>query len=103
MRRRWRWVLGAVGVAVVVVVGVMLHGMRARANVGAGYVAHQICSCVFVSERSHAACRDDLLPVMAPVESEIVDEPGRHGVRAGVTGLASRVAWHRPELGCMLD
>lgn len=103
MKSRWKQILLLVGVVLIVVAAVVVRDLRAQANIGAGYVAHQVCSCVFVSERSHAACRGDLLPVMARVRSEILEEKTRRGVRAGVLALASRTAWHRPGLGCMLD
>ena len=44
-----------------------LHGgsLRIQSEVGAGYVAKELCSCIFVGGRDPASCRPDIPPAMA--------------------------------------
>jgi len=72
--------------------------VRAMAAVGAGYVAKEVCSCVFVAGRSAASCRADVPESMDRVEAELLPD----GVRAFVTGFAERVARNEPGFGCTL-
>ncbi len=70
-----------------------------QADVGAGFVAKLMCSCIFVAGRDAAACRLDLRPDLAPVRFEALAD----GVQAWVPLLASRTASHREGTGCTLD
>jgi hypothetical protein len=91
---------------VALVISVLLLGaagfyyarFRAMAGVGAGYVAKEVCSCVFVGGRSIDSCRPDVPESMDRVQAELLPD----GVRAFVTGLASRVARFEPGFGCTL-
>jgi hypothetical protein len=69
-------------------------------NIGAGYIAKQMCSCVFVGERDFAACRVDMPPDMVNVHAELLAEG--NGVRAWVRGVVSREARYTPGTGCTL-
>jgi len=77
--------------------------VRRMALPGAGYVAHQLCSCVHVAGRALDACRADLIAAVASVRSEPIEQDGRPGVRAWVPIYAERVALYRPEIGCGLE
>ena len=77
--------------------------VRHMALPGAGYVAHQLCSCVHVAGRDLDACRADLIAAVASVRSEPIERGGRPGVRAWVPIYAERVALYRPEIGCSLE
>ena len=81
------------------VVGALVYE-RARdlSTIGAGYVAKELCSCVFVGERSLASCRPDIPETMERVEAEL----GADRVRAFVPYLAERIARHEPPFGCVL-
>lgn len=93
-----------VSAALLIVGGALFYrSVQPQALIGAGYVAHQVCSCVFVAERSYAACLPDLLPSMDRIESEIVEQEGRRGVHARVSGFADRIAIYTPGLGCALE
>jgi len=70
-----------------------------QADIGAGFVAKQVCSCVFVGGRDETACRLDLRPDLAPVRSEQLAD----GVHAWVPLLASRTAHVHEGTGCTLD
>jgi len=70
-----------------------------QADIGAGFVAKQVCSCIFVSGRDEQACRFDLGPELAPVRSERLAD----GVHAWVPLLASRSARYREGTGCTLE
>jgi hypothetical protein len=76
---------------------------RSQASIGAGYVAHQMCSCVFVAGRSYESCRPDMLPVMDRIRSEIIERDGLEGVRGWIPLFADRTAIRTPGLGCSLD
>jgi len=100
MRRLMRWVL----VGVLVVVGVAGVGFARRVHrlsiIGAGYIAKQMCSCVFVAERDFASCRADMPPDMVRVRAEVL--AGARGVHAWVPGIAERTAKYRTDTGCTL-
>lgn len=72
--------------------------LRGMAAIGAGYVAKEVCSCVFVGGRSFDSCRPDVPESMDRVQAELLPD----GVHAFVTGLASRVARFEPGFGCTL-
>ena len=93
-----RWYAIA-GFWLLLVVGALVYE-RARdlSTIGAGYVAKELCSCVFVGERSLASCRPDIPETMERVEAEL----GADRVRAFVPYLAERIARHEPPFGCVL-
>jgi len=99
---RGRWIAGGALVLVVGVAAVALPRLRSMASVGAGYVAKQACSCLFVAERSEARCRADLRPDIAERVGFALTPDGT-GVRARASFLASRVARHHPGRGCTLQ
>ncbi len=78
-----------------------LTNLRAMTDVGAGFVAKQMCSCMFIGQRSFASCRPDMLESMDPIEAEVL--PGGDGVRAWVPLLAERIARHEAPFGCTLE
>ena len=100
--RRWSLRI-ALGLAAVVLVATIVYGPTAHRalNVGSGYVAKQMCSCLFVAERDFDSCRPDLPVDMDRIVAEPL--PGRDGVRASFLGLVERVALHRPGMGCALQ
>ena len=93
-----RWVLMAVFWVVLVGGALAYEWARDQAGVGAGYVAKELCSCVFVGERELASCRSDIPPAMERVEAEL----GADRVRAFVPGLGERIARFEPPFGCVL-
>jgi len=95
VKRRLWVVLAAL---VVVGAGFAYQHVRGMASVGAGYVAKEACSCVFVGRRSLESCLRDVPETMERVRSELLPD----GVRAYVTGFAERVARHEPGFGCTL-
>jgi hypothetical protein len=90
----------AVALCGVLLVGALFAYRRARdmAAIGAGYVAEEMCSCLFVAGRSPASCRPDMPESMDRIGVELLPD----GVRAYVTGLAERVARNEPGFGCTL-
>ena len=95
MRRRVALVVALVAL---VVGGFFLVRLRAMASVGAGYVAKEVCSCVFVGGRSFDSCRPDVPASMDRVRAELLPD----GVRGFVPALAERVARYEPGFGCTL-
>jgi hypothetical protein len=93
-----RWVLIAVFWVLLVGGALVYEWGRDRAAVGAGYVAKELCSCVFVGERSLASCRPDIPPSMDRVEVEL----GPERVRAFVPRFGERIARFEPPFGCVL-
>jgi hypothetical protein len=93
-----RWVLIAVFWVLLVAAALVYEWGRDRAAVGAGYVAKELCSCVFVGERELASCRDDIPLTMERVQAEL----GADRVRAFVPGLGERIARYEPPYGCVL-
>ena len=101
---RWLKRIALAVVALVLIGGIWLRvRFHAQADVGAGYMAKLICSCVFVGGRAPEACRSDLPPEMSPVRFAM-----RQGEPPGVLAwvpplLASRSASFHPGSGCTLD
>ena len=93
-----RWIAIAVFWVLLVAGALAWEWMRDRATVGAGYVAKEVCSCVFVGGRSLESCRPDVPAAMDRVEVEL----GEDRVRASVTGLVERIARYEPPFGCVL-
>lgn len=104
MLRVIKWAAVALGVVLLVVGGIYLPGIRALASTGAGFVAKQMCSCIFVSERSFDSCRPDMMESMDRIRAESVSGAGGTGVRAWVPGLfVERFASFESDYGCTLD
>jgi hypothetical protein len=93
---RW-YAIAAFWLVLVVAVFVWEH-LREQAAVGNGYVAKEVCSCVFVGGRGFEACRADVPASMERVRAEL----GADRVRAFVPGLGERIARHEPPFGCVL-
>jgi hypothetical protein len=72
--------------------------LRDQTDVGAGYVAKELCSCIFVGERAPASCRPDIPAAMDAIEAEV----GADRVRAFVPYLGERIARFEPPFGCVL-
>jgi len=93
---RWKAIAGF---WVLLVVGALVwESLRDRSSIGAGYVAKEVCSCVFVGGRDLASCRADVPATMDRVQVEL----GSDRVRAFVPALAERIARHEPPFGCVL-
>jgi hypothetical protein len=93
-----RWYAIALFWLLLVVGALVYERARDLSTIGAGYVAKELCSCVFVGERSLASCRPDIPETMERVEAEL----GADRVRAFVPYLAERIARHEPPFGCVL-
>jgi hypothetical protein len=72
-----------------------------RAELGAGYIAHVVCSCRYVGNRDMASCRTDFEPGTEIVS--VNDDPAARTVTASVPLFAKRTARFDPEYGCTLD
>ena len=93
-----RWYAIAIFWVLLVAGALVFERARDLSTIGAGYVAKELCSCVFVGERSLASCRPDIPETMKRVEAEL----GADRVRAFVPYLAERIARHEPPFGCVL-
>jgi hypothetical protein len=101
-RRWWLWVpilLLVLAIAAWAAIKVTTPGKRAE--LGAGYVAHVVCSCRYVGNRDLASCRTDMEPGTEIVTIE--DDEAKRAVTASVALLARRTATYDPEYGCALD
>ena len=98
---RWRWVVLAAGT--LLVIGGSYVGWRTAlaADVGAAAIAKVECSCVFVEERTLAACRADDPPGFEGVQA-VVDEATKT-VTGSVFGLIRRRASLQEGYGCVLE
>src|SRR5262245_16375051 len=102
MRPAWgklvRYAAGVVALFVAWIAFARVH-WGAQADVGAAFLAKQVCSCHFVGGRDPAACRRDMGPEFDPLRWEVRGDT----VHAGIPLLASRSArWHEG-MGCMLE
>jgi hypothetical protein len=74
---------------------------RQAVAIGSGMLSKQMCSCLFVAERSQSECRADQFESMDPIQVEILGDPS--GVRAFVPWLGERTATWRSGFGCTLQ
>lgn len=72
-----------------------------QAQLGAGYIAHVVCSCRYVGGRDMASCETDREPGTQIVQ--ITEDSAARSVTASVPLLSSRTARYDPEYGCTLD
>ena len=96
---RWKWIAGIAVAGLFAAAALARLTLAPRAEIGAGFVAKQLCSCVFVGGRDPAACRLDFGPELSRVRSELLAD----GVHAWVPLLASRRATRREGGGCTLE
>jgi hypothetical protein len=87
--------------ALVVSAGFALARIQRLVAIGAGYVAKQGCSCVFIGGRTLDACRADMPESMRDIQAELL--PEARAVRAWVGALGARTASFRDGTGCTLD
>jgi hypothetical protein len=98
--RFFKWAAGALLLLVVLGTAVLLPRMARLSNIGTGYLAKQMCSCIFVGEREFDACRSDMPASMAKVQAALLEsEPG---VKAWIPVFAERRARYRAGSGCTL-
>jgi hypothetical protein len=100
LRRQWRRILLAAALVAAGGGGFGWWRIHRLADLGAGYVAKQMCSCVFVGGRPLESCRLDVPPTMDRVQTELTAD-GR-GVRGFVPFFAWRSALHEAQTGCTL-
>ena len=93
-----RWIAIVALWVVLVAAALGFEHLRERVSLGAGYVAKEVCSCVFVGGRSLASCRPDVPATMDRIQVEL----GSDRVRAFIPGLGERIARHEPPFGCVL-
>jgi len=99
-----RIALGAA--AVVLVAGAVFYTQwlaptREAVDIGAGMLAKQMCTCMFVAGRTREACRADQMASLDPIQAEVTSEP--KGVRAFIAGLGERSAVYSKDYGCTLQ
>ncbi len=95
---------GLVGLAVLVVGG-LVYGYTSfapLANTGTGLVAHQMCSCVHVSNRELEVCLGDRWPDMQTIQAEPIAVDGAPGIEA-TSVFGTRTAIYEPGFGCTLQ
>ena len=93
-----------VGVAIAIVAGIwwgFYRPTRHAVDIGAGMLAKQVCSCLYVAKRSVEDCRADQFESMDRIEVEVLRGEGR--VRAWIPVLGARSAIYREGLGCTLE
>lgn len=74
---------------------------RRAVDIGAGILAKQICSCVYVASRALDDCRADQFPSTDPIRVELQSD--RQRVRAWLPALGERFAGYREDFGCSLE
>lgn len=88
-----------IGVVLVVVFVVALGvGWKARqyGQVAAGFIARQMCACLYVQNRTEQACRAEIGPQITPAQIVYFDEK----VIVNYLGLDQAEARLQPGFGC---
>jgi hypothetical protein len=101
MRRVLIGLVAALALAAVVGYARWFVPTQYAVGIGSGMLAKQVCSCLFVAERSLADCRADQFQSMDPIQVEVLSAP--EGVRAFVPLFGERIATWREGLGCTLQ
>jgi hypothetical protein len=85
-------------VLVIVFVVALVVGWKARqyGEVAAGFVARQMCSCLYVQNRTEEACRAEIGPQITPAQIVYFDEK----VIVNYMGLDQAEARLQPGFGC---
>jgi hypothetical protein len=93
----------AAGLAIALVYGFVTRylPLRAQVDIGAGSLAKQMCSCLYVAERSVEACRADQSSLLDPIGFELRSD--EQLVWAGIPMLGARTALYREGFGCTLE
>jgi hypothetical protein len=100
-----RWKLAGAGVIAVVLMAALwlafnFSSLKGRAQLGASYSAHVVCSCRYIAGRDMKSCLRDLEPGTEIVS--LSDDPEHKRVHASVPALASAVAERRDKYGCIV-
>ena len=82
--------LAVAGLASAVLYVAYIRPLQELVDTGAGFLAKQMCSCIYVDERSAEACRPDMMAMMDPIDAEVLTNPP--GVRTSVLLTTERVA-----------
>ena len=82
----WRWIVG--GLVMLIVIGAVVAYVMVRpyAQIGATYIAEQMCSCLFVANRSEASCRAEFEPDIDRFKVSI-----RRGAHSGHGSVRTRL------------
>ncbi|MGD0822556.1 MAG: serine hydrolase [Desulfomonilia bacterium] len=100
MKRSLRWLLGALGVLVVLGCGAFTFLMLEVAPVGTAYTAKRMCSCVFVAHRDPSSVLREELGKYGYISTDI--DYKNKTVTGSILGMAKRTALYRDGLGCTL-
>ncbi len=73
--------------------------IKGKAQLGADYSAHIVCSCRYIAGRDLKSCLTDLEPGMEMVS--VTDDPVHKRITARVPSLAYGVAERRGKFGCI--
>jgi hypothetical protein len=98
-----KWVIGFCVWLVLVLGAAAYVELGERSDVGGGFVAKEVCSCIHVGGRDFDACRADLiaLPGLDWLDTAVLED--ETGVRSGLPGFPPRIARAQPERGCTLE
>ena len=96
----WRWIVGGLIVLILIGAGVGYVMVRPYAQIGATYIATQMCSCVFVAGRTEASCHAEFEPDIDKFKVSVRHgKPGHGGVRASLV-IFSGAARYTGGYGC---
>ncbi|MES1197287.1 MAG: hypothetical protein ABUL55_01565 [Pseudomonadota bacterium] len=102
-RKPWLWIVLAV-VALALATGAFaLRGLPAYADIAAGYVAQQTCTCRFVSSRSETSCLADFPEDAMKHIHLTVDATAKRVRAATLFGLFHASAVYDDRFGCRLE
>ncbi len=89
-------IIGIVLVAIFVIVLAVGYQARKYGEIGAGFIARQMCSCLYVQNRDEKACRAEIGPQIDGAQIVYMDER----VIVNFSGLNQAEARLKPGYGC---
>jgi hypothetical protein len=96
-----RWIAGGLVVLILIGAGVAYVMIRPYAQIGASYIAKQMCSCLFVAGRSEASCHAEFEPDIERFQVTVHrgKRPGHDSVRTRMV-IFSGAAKYNEGYGC---
>ena len=95
-----RWIAGGLVVLILIGAGVAYVMIRPYAQIGASYIAEQMCSCVFVAGRTDASCHAEFEPDIERFKVTVRHgKPGHGSVKTSMV-VFSGAARYTSGYGC---
>jgi|TARA_B100000315_G_scaffold233495_1_gene246666 hypothetical protein len=91
----------AIGVLIAASIPVVWLWVKPMMDVGTGYAAKQICSCIYLGARTFEDCHLDILSDSGAIDVRWAEE--HDGVEASILLISDTAAYYHPGTGCTIE